>query len=130
MNTKTILRIAGALVLVAAVVVALAVLPVKDYLAGFLEMRRWLSPPHRRKKALRTPVHTLTIVMPVESNEMRSVLEKPMTGAVEVLPGDIHNRLDLRRAERRLRHPRRTKGQEYDATTEARGTCTDSGDCR
>ncbi len=27
------------------------------------------------------------------------------------------------------RHPRETKGQEYDATTEARGTCTDSGNC-
>ena len=27
------------------------------------------------------------------------------------------------------RHPRTTKGQEYDATTEARGTCTDSGSC-
>ena len=37
MNTKNILRIAGALLLVSAVVVALAVLPVKDYLAGFLE---------------------------------------------------------------------------------------------
>ena len=37
MNTKTTLRIAGAAVLVAAVVAGLAVLPVKDYLAGFLE---------------------------------------------------------------------------------------------
>ena len=37
MNTKNILRIAGATVLVSAVVVALAVLPVKDLLAAFLE---------------------------------------------------------------------------------------------
>jgi arsenite methyltransferase len=29
----------------------------------------------------------------------------------------------------KLRHPRETKGQEYDVTTEDSGTCTDGGDC-
>jgi uncharacterized membrane protein YdjX (TVP38/TMEM64 family) len=37
MNAKKILRIAAALLLVAALAAALAVLPVKDYLAGFLD---------------------------------------------------------------------------------------------
>ncbi len=27
------------------------------------------------------------------------------------------------------RHPRETKGQEYDATTESAGVCTDGGNC-
>jgi pyruvate/2-oxoglutarate dehydrogenase complex dihydrolipoamide dehydrogenase (E3) component len=31
------------------------------------------------------------MAMPLEFNEMRSLLEEPMTGAVEVLPDDIHN---------------------------------------
>ena len=44
MNTKKALRIALALLLFAAVVAALAVLPVKDYLAGFLERIESVGP--------------------------------------------------------------------------------------
>ena len=44
MNTKNILRMVMALVLVAAVVVALTVLPVKDYLAGFLDRIESVGP--------------------------------------------------------------------------------------
>ena len=44
MNTKNILRIAIALLFVAAVVAALAILPVKDYLAGFLERIESVGP--------------------------------------------------------------------------------------
>ncbi len=44
MNTKTILRIVIATLLVAAIVAALALLPVKDYLAQFLEQIESLGP--------------------------------------------------------------------------------------
>jgi uncharacterized membrane protein YdjX (TVP38/TMEM64 family) len=44
MNAKTVLRIVIAMLLVAAVVVALAVLPVKDYLAGLLERIESVGP--------------------------------------------------------------------------------------
>ncbi len=44
MNTRSILRITGAVVLVAAVVGVLAALPVKDYLTGFLERVESVGP--------------------------------------------------------------------------------------
>jgi ubiquinone/menaquinone biosynthesis C-methylase UbiE len=43
------------------------------------------------------------------------------------VPADEARRFDCSRPKHR--HPRETKGQEYDATTEAHGTCTDSGNC-
>jgi arsenite methyltransferase len=43
----------------------------------------------------------------------------------EAVPLEKAGRFDCSRP--RHRHPRETKGQEYDVTTEARGTCTDSG---
>ncbi|MHC4400215.1 MAG: methyltransferase domain-containing protein [Planctomycetota bacterium] len=46
---------------------------------------------------------------------------------LETVPLEKAERFDCSRPKHR--HPRETKGQEYDATTEARGTCTDSGNC-
>jgi len=46
---------------------------------------------------------------------------------LEPVPLETATRFDCSRPKHR--HPRETKGQEYDATTEARGTCTDSGNC-
>jgi SAM-dependent methyltransferase len=43
------------------------------------------------------------------------------------LPLEKAERFDCSRPKHR--HPRETKGLEYDATTEARGTCTEGGDC-
>jgi hypothetical protein len=45
----------------------------------------------------------------------------------EAVPLEKAERFDCSRPKHR--HPRETKGQEYDVTTEARGTCTDSGNC-
>ena len=45
----------------------------------------------------------------------------------EAVPLEKAERFDCSRPKRR--HPRETKGQEYDVTTEARGTCTDGGNC-
>lgn len=49
------------------------------------------------------------------------------------VPADEARRFDCSRPDQpsvgARRHPRETKGHEYDATTEARGTCTDSGNC-
>jgi len=46
---------------------------------------------------------------------------------------DEAGRFDCRRPDQpsvgARRHPRETKGQEHDAATEARGACTDSGNC-
>ena len=46
---------------------------------------------------------------------------------LETVPLEKAERFDCSRPKHR--HPRETKGQEYDATTEAPGTCTDSGNC-
>lgn len=46
---------------------------------------------------------------------------------IEAVPPDEAKRFDCSRPKRR--HPRETKGQEYDATTEPGDTCTDGGDC-
>lgn len=46
---------------------------------------------------------------------------------LETVPLEEAGRFDCSRPKHR--HPRETKGQEYDATTETRGTCTDSGNC-
>lgn len=46
---------------------------------------------------------------------------------LEPVPLEKAERFDSGRPKHR--HPRETKGQEYDATTEGRGTCTDSGNC-
>lgn len=46
---------------------------------------------------------------------------------LEAAPLATAERFDCSRPKHR--HPRETKGQEYDATTESRGTCTDSGNC-
>jgi len=46
---------------------------------------------------------------------------------LETLPLEKAEPFDCSRLKHR--HPRETKGQEYDATTQARGTCTDGGDC-
>jgi len=45
----------------------------------------------------------------------------------EAVPLEKAERFDCSRPKHR--HPRETKGQEYDVTTEARSTCTDSGNC-
>ncbi len=44
---------------------------------------------------------------------------------IEPIPLENAERFDCSRPKHR--HPRETKGQEYDATTQAKGTCTDSG---
>jgi arsenite methyltransferase len=46
---------------------------------------------------------------------------------LKTVPLEKAERFDCSRSKHR--HPRETKGQEYDATTEAQGTCTDSGNC-
>ncbi len=46
---------------------------------------------------------------------------------LETVPLEKAERFDCSRPKHR--HSRETKGQEYDATTQARGTCTDGGNC-
>ena len=48
-------------------------------------------------------------------------------GATPLVSLDKVDRFDCSRPKHR--HPRETKSQEYDATTEDRGTCTDGGNC-
>ena len=69
--------------------------------------------------------------MAVCDKTFRLLRREPYAGQFEFI--EPREAMPLERAERfdcsrpKHRHPRETKGQEYDATTEARGTCTDSG---
>jgi arsenite methyltransferase len=71
--------------------------------------------------------------MAVCDKTFRLLQKEPYAGQFELVeplepvPLETAARFDCSRP--RHRHPRETKGQEYDATTEARGTCTDSGNC-
>lgn len=69
--------------------------------------------------------------MAVCDKTFRLLRNEPYVGQFEFVepldpvPLETAERFDCRRAERR--HPRETKGQQYDVTSESRGTCTDSG---
>ena len=69
--------------------------------------------------------------MAVCDKTFRLLQREPYAGQFEFI--EPREAVSLERAERfdcsrpKHRHPRETKGQEYDATTEARGTGTDSG---
>ena len=71
--------------------------------------------------------------MAVCDKTFRLLGKEPYAGQFELVeplapvPLETATRFDCSRPKHR--HPRETKGQEYDATTEARGTCTDSGNC-
>lgn len=63
----------------------------------------------------------------------RLLQKEPYAGRFE--PVEPREPAPLEEAERfdcsrpKHRHPRETKGDRYDVTTEARGTCTDGGNC-
>jgi len=71
--------------------------------------------------------------MAVCDKTFRLLQKEPYAGCFEFVeprepvPLEEAGRFDCRRPQQR--HPRETKGQQYDATTEAGGTCTDSGNC-
>jgi len=71
--------------------------------------------------------------MAVCDKTFRLLQDAPYAGQFELIepreavPLERAARFDCSRPSRR--DPRETKGHEYDATTEARGTCTDSGNC-
>ena len=71
--------------------------------------------------------------MAVCDKTFRLLQKKPYAGRFEFIepreavPLQMAKRFDCRRSQHR--HPRETKGQQYDATTEAHGTCTDGGVC-
>lgn len=71
--------------------------------------------------------------MAVCDKTFRLLQKEPYAGQFEVI--EPHEPVPLEDAEQfdcsrpTHRHPRETKGQQYDVTTEARGTCTDGGNC-
>ncbi|NQT39992.1 MAG: methyltransferase, partial [Planctomycetes bacterium] len=71
--------------------------------------------------------------MAVCDKTFRLLQKEPYAGQFELIePRDPvalneATRFDCSRP--RHRHPRETKGQDFDATTEDGGTCTDGGDC-
>jgi len=71
--------------------------------------------------------------MAVCDKTFRLLQKEPYAGQFELIeprdpvPLDEATRFDCSRPKHR--HPRETKGQDYDATTEDGGTCTDGGDC-
>lgn len=71
--------------------------------------------------------------MAVCDKTFRLLQKEPYAGQFEFI--EPRDAVPLEKAERfdcsrpKHRHPRETKGQDYDATTEARGTCTDGGNC-
>ncbi len=71
--------------------------------------------------------------MAVCDKTFRLLQREPYAGQFEFIEPrepvalDKATRFDCSRPKQR--HPRETKGQEYDATTEDRGTCTDGGNC-
>ena len=71
--------------------------------------------------------------MAVCDKTVKLLQKAPYSGQFEFI--EPRAAVPLEKAERfdcsrpKQRHPRETKGQEYDATTEARGTCTEGGNC-
>ncbi len=71
--------------------------------------------------------------MAVCDKTARLLQKEPYAGQFELIeprepvPLDEATAFDCSRPKHR--HPRETKGREYDATTEDRGTCTDGGNC-